>query len=77
MVRPTNIVAGLHSVKSNHTNLYDNFGQRALQVSEAIILVRSVYVYPQTIFPRDDDNRLETRSQFREIRKAISRLHLT
>jgi hypothetical protein len=65
MVRPTSIVVGLHSVKSNYTNLYNNFGQRALQVSEAIILVRTVNVYPQTIFPRDDDDRLDARSQFR------------
>jgi hypothetical protein len=76
MVRPTSIVTGPAFRKSHCTNLYNNFGQRALQVSEAIILVRTVNVYPQTIFLRDDDDRLDTTSQFRLIRKTISLLLL-
>lgn len=75
MARPTSIIItqGLRPTKSHRTDLYDNFGQRALQVSETIILVYTINVYPQTVFLWNDVDRLGTTNQFPRFRRTISR----
>jgi hypothetical protein len=76
MARPTGIVIGLHPAKSHCTNLHNNFGQSAFQISEAIVLVRTINVYPQTVFLGDDDDRLGIASQFHRFRRETSSLLL-
>jgi hypothetical protein len=44
---------------SHLTNLHNNLRQCALQVSETVVLVRTINIYPQTVLLGDDDNRLE------------------
>lgn len=57
---------------SHRTDLHNNLGQRAFQVSEAVVLVCTIDVYPQTVLLGNDDNRLETIGQFCNFQSTIS-----